>query len=130
MKEVIEKLHKNNFKLGIATSNWEPLVKEKLRIYGIPNIFNSIVGYRDNLKLKPHPEFIQVCINELEIPPRETVYVGDLPFDVLAAKAAGVPVICVTWGYAAEETLRKAGPNYIVKTPEQLLEMINKSKNI
>ena len=44
----------------------------------------------------------------------EAVYVGDSPFDVEAAKAAGLTSVAVSWGAFSEETLRVAEPDHLV----------------
>jgi pyrophosphatase PpaX len=52
----------------------------------------------------------------------ETAYVGDSPFDVRAAKAAGVTAIAVTWGgFHSRERLAQEEPDAIVDTQEELL---------
>ena len=54
------------------------------------------------------------------------VMVGDTEFDVLGAKAHGIPTIGVTWGYGSEESMRKAGAAAIVHTPQALWEELQK----
>ena len=50
------------------------------------------------------------------------VYVGDSPFDVQAAKAAGVASIAVTWGRIhSRERLEREEPDVVVETAEELL---------
>ena len=55
----------------------------------------------------------------------ETVYVGDAPFDVRAAKAAGVHAVAVTWGgIHSRERLEAAKPDAIVDSCEELLGVL------
>jgi pyrophosphatase PpaX len=57
--------------------------------------------------------------------PAETAYVGDSPFDVLAAKAAGMYAIAVTWGRIHDRAkLEQAGPDAIVDKAAELLEHV------
>jgi phosphoglycolate phosphatase-like HAD superfamily hydrolase len=51
--------------------------------------------------------------------------VGDAPFDVKAAKAAGLFSIGVTWGgIHARERLEAEAPDALVDTPEELLAVL------
>ena len=55
----------------------------------------------------------------------EAAYVGDAPFDVKAAKAAGLFAIGVTWGgIHARERLESEEPDALVDTPEELLGVL------
>src|ERR1043166_7542222 len=47
---------------------------------------------------KPHPEPVLKALELLEALPRDAAYVGDSPFDVAAARAAGVFAVAVGWG--------------------------------
>src|SRR5205807_22183 len=48
---------------------------------------------------KPHAEGLLRACEELRVGPREALMVGDSLTDVLAARAAGLSVICVPYGY-------------------------------
>ncbi len=50
--------------------------------------------------------------------------VGDTKFDVLGAKAHGIPAVGVTWGYGKREQMCQAGAAAIVDTPAKLLEIL------
>ena len=53
---------------------------------------------------KPDPALLLGVIERLGVPPGETLFIGDSETDVLTARAAGVPVMLVSYGY----TLRNA----------------------
>jgi phosphoglycolate phosphatase len=50
--------------------------------------------------------------------------VGDSVSDVRAAKEASVTSVAVTWGHQNLETLLRGNPDYVVRTPQQLIEVI------
>ena len=57
--------------------------------------------------------------------PQEAVYVGDSPFDIGAAKAAGVYSIAVGWGgIHPDERLLAEEPDAFVRTPQELLDAL------
>jgi phosphoglycolate phosphatase len=50
-------------------------------------------------------------------------YIGDTKGDMLEAKAAGVLSVAVGWGWHPVDLLREGNPDYVVETPEALLEL-------
>ena len=91
---------------------------------------DRFVTLEDTKEHKPHPEPL---LRGLElvggVPKEEAVYVGDSPFDVQAAKAAGLTSVAVSWGAFSEETLRKADPDYLVPPIHPLVEVLLEIKD-
>ena len=57
--------------------------------------------------------------------PDDTAYVGDAPFDIAAAKAAGVHAIGVTWGgIHTRERMEAEGPDAVVDTVDELYAVL------
>ena len=52
------------------------------------------------------------------------IMVGDTAYDVIGAKAHGIPAIGVDWGYGLNEDMEKAGAIAIAYTVEQLYELL------
>jgi phosphoglycolate phosphatase len=58
---------------------------------------------------------------------RESVFmIGDSLSDISAAKEASVTSVAVTWGHQSLEHLRRGDPDYVVRFPHDLIEVINK----
>ena len=57
----------------------------------------------------------------------DMVMVGDTKYDVLGAKAHGIPAIGVSWGYGSVEEMVEAGAIGIADTMDALLELIKKA---
>jgi pyrophosphatase PpaX len=84
-----------------------------------------VVAADDVARHKPHPDPLLLALERLGARPEEAAYVGDSPYDVAAAKAAGVHSIAVTWGgIYAEDVLRAERPNAIVATTKELLDAL------
>ena len=87
--------------------------------------FDVVVGAEDTSRHKPHPEPLLYALDRLGAEPSEAAYVGDSPFDVEAAKAAGCFAVAVTWGgIHGEERLAAKEPDAIVHDPEELLGVL------
>ena len=59
---------------------------------------------------KPNPEPLLLALQKLGVSADSCVYIGDAVVDVLAAKAAGMASIAVTWGAGDRADLLAAGP--------------------
>ena len=54
----------------------------------------------------------------------EVLYIGDSESDVMTAKNAGLKCIGCLWGFRDLDTLTKAGADYIVKNPKEILDIL------
>ena len=54
----------------------------------------------------------------------DVLYVGDETRDIEAAREAGLAMTAVTWGYNSEQALSALGPQHIVRSPGELLELM------
>ena len=52
------------------------------------------------------------------------IYVGDSEVDVQTAKNAGVPCVCVLWGFRDREDMEAVGAEYFCRTPEEMEQTI------
>ena len=73
---------------------------------------------------KPRPEPILEALRRLGRDTSGACYVGDSPFDLQAAQAAGVDAIGVSWGASTAEELRAEHPVAIARTPDELAEVL------
>jgi pyrophosphatase PpaX len=84
--------------------------------------FDVTVGAEDTARHKPNPDPLLLALERLGASADDAVYVGDSPFDIQAAKAAGVGSVAVTWGRIhSRERLEREEPDAIVDTVEELL---------
>ena len=113
-------------KLGIVTAKRHRTVALALdRFPALAKAFDVVVGFEDTERHKPEPDPVLLAIERLGAAPEEAVYVGDSPFDIGAAKAAGVFAVAVGWGgIHPDERLLAEEPDAFVRTPEELLDVI------
>ena len=55
------------------------------------------------------------------------IYVGDSEVDVLTAKNAGVPCVCVLWGFRDKEDMEAAGGSIYCEKTEDLVKIIEET---
>ena len=113
-------------KLGIVTAKRHRTVGLALdRFPALASAIDVVVGFEDTERHKPDPEPVLLAVEKLGGTPDEAVYVGDSPFDIGAAKAAGVYAVAVGWGgIHPDERLLAEEPDVFVSTPEELLRVL------
>jgi pyrophosphatase PpaX len=125
MDEVLVQLKDEGRRLGIVTAKRRQTVELAFARIPIEHLFETVVGGDETKKHKPDPEPLLLALDRLGAAPAEAVYVGDAPFDVKAAKAAGLYSVGVTWGgIHARERLEAEDPDALVDTTEELLGVL------
>jgi pyrophosphatase PpaX len=125
MLDLLGRLHGEGRKLGIVSAKRHDVVELAFEALGFGDVMDVVVGSDGAPRGKPYPDQILVALERLGADPDDTAYVGDAPFDVAAAKAAGVHAIGVTWGgIHARERMEEAGPDAVVDTPEELYAVL------
>jgi pyrophosphatase PpaX len=123
--ELLPKLEAEGRRLGIVTAKRRATVELAFAVLPLRDYFDVLVTAEDTERHKPHPEPLLLALERLDMPADATVYVGDSPFDVRAAKAAGIAAIAVSWGRIhSAERLAAEAPDALVHDPEELLAVI------
>lgn len=119
---LLETLDAKNIPWGIITSKPTWLTKPVIKHFGLDQRAACIVMGDTIAKIKPHPEPLLHACKQVNISPQDAVYVGDLQSDIIAAKAAGMKSVVVTYGYHPPEThFLDWKADYIAKTPQEIL---------
>ena len=122
MTDVLTRLKGEGRRLGIVTAKRQETVKLAFSYLPLEHFFDIVVGSDDTERHKPDPQPLQHALERLGVDRDDAVYVGDSPFDVRAAKAAGMHAIAVTWGgIHPRDRLEAEQPDAVVETPEELL---------
>ncbi|HEY4411765.1 MAG TPA: HAD-IA family hydrolase [Gaiellaceae bacterium] len=125
IEEILVRLRAEGRRLGVVTAKRRATVDLAWASVPLSHLFETIVGGDETERHKPDPEPLLLAAERIGADPAESAYVGDSPFDVLAAKAAGMYAIAVTWGRIHDRSkLEQAGPDAIVDTPAELLEHV------
>ena len=119
-----------DFTLSIVTSRSLKPIKALIHHHEIAGYFKTIRSDQDVIERgyrgKPHPDKLNCVLREFLCPPEKSVMIGDTLMDMAMAKNAGTKAIGVSWGYHDEATLRTAGADEIVHSPQNLKQVICK----
>jgi pyrophosphatase PpaX len=120
MLDVLVRLRDEGRRIGVVTAKRKSTVQRVFEGAGIAGYFDVVVGSDDTERHKPDPEPVLRALELLDVRPADAAYVGDSPFDMAAAKSAGVFAVAVGWGGIHRVTDSDA----FVETPEELLAVL------
>ena len=123
IRELLEALQSRGHRLFVATSKPEGMSVEILEKFELAQYFELICGATLDGSRSKKEDVIAYLLGKTG-DMENVIMVGDTKFDVLGAKAHGIPTIGVSWGYGNVADMIKAGAAGIADTPEQLLQML------
>lgn len=97
--ETLTALRAHGIPLGVCTNKAAHITAIALEALRIRAFFAAIVGARDDTPRKPAPDMLLKALADLGATPADGLVVGDSKSDVGSARAAGCPVIAVSYGY-------------------------------
>lgn len=123
---VLPRLKAEGRKLGIVTAKRHRTVALALdRFPELAEQFDVVVAHEDTERHKPEADPVLAAVERLGAEPSQAAYVGDSPFDIQAAKAAGAFAVAVGWGgIHSDERLLAEEPDAFVHSPEELLGVL------
>ena len=126
VEESLARLKAAGVRVGVVTSKRRFSVDMALKKFpGLGDVVDEWVTMEDTTEHKPRPEPLLKGLEMLGNVPREqAAYVGDSPFDVTAAKAAGVESVAVSWGAFSEDALRAAEPDQLVPDLDAAVDVL------
>jgi len=96
---VLEDLRTAGVRLGVCTNKPAALTQSLLAQLDLARLFDTVVGGDTLAVRKPHPGHVTGTIAQLGVPAWRSAMVGDSRNDLAAARAAGLPVVLVSFGY-------------------------------
>jgi len=94
---------------------------------GIARFFDQVIAGDTLPQKKPDPAQLLHACRSFSIAPREMLMIGDSGNDALAARAAGCPVFCVTYGYNEGQDVRELDVDAIVRSLIEAKRLIQKA---
>lgn len=120
--DVINSLRRSGCKVAVVSNKAHFAAQAVVKDF-FGDIFDTVVGKKDEFPSKPEPDSLLHTIKSLGADKEKCIYIGDSDVDVLTAHNAGLPCIGVTWGNRDEEVLLASGAEYIARTPSDILKI-------
>lgn len=127
VKESLAQLEKLGFPLAIVTNKPYKFTLPLLEAFGIRDHFSMILGGDSLAKMKPDPMPLTHILADWQLEQNELLMVGDSKNDILAAKAAGITSIGLTYGYNYGEDIGLSGPNAVCEQFSEIMMLLESS---
>ena len=125
--DCLRQLHGLQLKLAVVTNKQRHLAHGLLERLGLGAWIQALIGGDSCERRKPDPQPLQVACAALGVQPAQALMVGDSINDVLAARAAGLPVVCVPYGYNEGNDPRQLPCDAFVDTLAQLPALLTRA---
>lgn len=125
IRELLEKLRDQGHQLYVATSKPEGMSVDILEHFDLAKYFTRICGATLDSSRSSKSAVIAYLLEQCG-GVSEAVMVGDTHFDIIGAKAHGMPAIGVSWGYGKLEDMENAGAAAIAHTTDELFDLLQK----
>jgi N-acetyl-D-muramate 6-phosphate phosphatase len=103
MDELLEALEQRGVRWGIVTNKIDRFTRPLLEALGLAARAACVVSGDTVARPKPHPDPLLHASRTLALEPAACLYVGDDVRDILAARAAGMPIIAAGYGYLGDD---------------------------
>jgi phosphoglycolate phosphatase len=121
VEEGLRRLARDGLALACLTNKPTAFARELLRRKGLDGFFRVVFGGDAFERRKPDPLPLLKCCEALGTPPAATLMIGDSRNDAEAARAAGCPVVLVTYGYNHGEPVRGVDADAFVDRLDELM---------
>jgi phosphoglycolate phosphatase len=92
-------LQQQGYRLACVTNKPAAFTQPLLAVMGIADFFDATIGGDQVARIKPDPQPLLMAAQKLGVDPKQAIMLGDSITDVMAARGAGMPIICVSYGY-------------------------------
>ncbi len=117
----LERWHECGIRMACVTNKPERFARIIVEHLGLSTLMPVVLGGDSLATRKPEPELLLEACRLLSVAPSEAIMVGDSVNDVLAARAALMPVIAVPYGYNYGSNIADAKPDLLIDRLDMLL---------
>jgi phosphoglycolate phosphatase len=116
--QMLDRLSARGIKLAIVSSNAESNVR---RVLG--PLASHIGAFSCGASMFGKARKLKAVARAAGVPFDQVLCIGDETRDIEAARRVGLPCAASTWGYATEAAMQKVGPDYILKSVDDILAL-------
>lgn len=119
--DVFEAFKKNYIKQAIVSAKTHKQYELDICSKGIDQYMDTVILAEDTTKHKPDPEPLLKCIENLNVPKEEVIYIGDALSDQQSSINAGIDFGYAKWGSVSTTPLHGT---YTFESPTDLLKLL------
>ncbi len=121
VRHCLDQLQQQDVTMALVTNKPLRFTETMLEQLRLANYFNVVLGGDSVATKKPDPEMLLTCQARAGVSAQYSLMVGDSKNDVLAARSAGSPVACVSYGYNHGEPIAQSSPDLLVDSLAELV---------
>lgn len=121
---VVQELAAEGHTLFVLSTNSQKVIQEVLNKHGIGEEMTVL----KSSKVFGKASALKKLVKTNQVEPSSVMMIGDEVRDMVAAKKAGVRPVGVNWGFQPGDTLAALGGVTLIRTPEELLKLVNKER--
>ena len=118
--ETLQAMHEAGVRTAVVTNKQHRFAVSLLKRRGLGAWIDVVVGGDTCAHRKPDPQPLLFACQSLQAPPSRCLMVGDSVNDVQAARAAAIPVVCVSYGYNEGRPAHTLGCDALLDSLAQL----------
>ncbi|WOT05089.1 phosphoglycolate phosphatase [Shewanella youngdeokensis] len=122
---VLKQLSAAGFKLAVVTNKPYEFTIPLLKAFKLDSYFSIVLGGDSLAKMKPDPLPLAHILQQWQLTPAQLLMVGDSKNDILAAKAAGIASIGLTYGYNYGEDIALSSPAAVCEQFNEISALMN-----
>jgi HAD superfamily hydrolase (TIGR01509 family) len=126
VRDLVERLDREGHTIVVASSASKEDLRALLEKAGVRDLLAGETSSDDAERSKPDPDIVHAAMQKLGLPPERVVMIGDTPYDVEAAKRAGIRTIALRSGGCWSDTALQ-GAAAIYGDPADLLAHLDES---
>lgn len=107
-RQLVVRLAEDGRQLAVATSARREDLEALLAIAGVPELVEKSTTSKEADRSKPDPDIVKAALARVGTPPRQTVMIGDTPYDIESGARAGVRVVALRCGGWQDNDLQGA----------------------
>jgi len=126
LEKLLSQLEQQNILWGIVTNKPDWLTLPLVDELKLTQRAASIVSGNTLKESKPHPAPLLHACKEMNLEPKQCIYIGDAARDIEAGKRAGMRTIAAAYGYVeAHDPAERWDADFIVYEPHELIKILN-----
>jgi len=121
--ETLVALRERGVKLALVTNKEGRYTRVVLNAHALGSLFHLVVSGDTLPSKKPNPAGVALALAQFDVVPQRALFVGDSSIDAATARAAGVPVWLLPYGYNMGQAVEACAPDRVISDVSVLLDV-------
>ncbi|MDD2926343.1 phosphoglycolate phosphatase [Rhodoferax sp.] len=123
VRETLKALRAQGVKLAVLTNKETCYTQLVLDAHQLTTLFDAVISGDTFAVKKPDPTGAHHCLTQFGVAPARALLVGDSSIDVATARAAGLTVWVLPYGYNMGQPIEASGPDRVIQDFSMLLNL-------